>query len=86
YPEDIAVKEITVHIKKYWEQNLIERLVKISKNNNYNNKLIYNIYHKKNEGNDFGSYLDENNDRNTKINNNDKLNKLIEIVLEAIKI
>ncbi|MHB1646028.1 MAG: formate dehydrogenase subunit delta [bacterium] len=84
YPEDIAVKEITAHIKKYWEQNLIERLVEINKNNNYNNELIYNIYYKKNEVNDFGSYCDENNDRNTKINN-DKLNKLIEIVLEAIK-
>ncbi len=85
YPEDIAVKEITVHIKKYWEQNLIERLVKINKNNNYNNKLIYNICYKKNEGNNFGSYLDENYDKNIKINNNDKFNKLIEIVLEVIK-
>jgi len=28
YPEDIAVQEIIAHIKKYWEQNLIERLVK----------------------------------------------------------
>ncbi|MCL5673101.1 MAG: formate dehydrogenase subunit delta [Deltaproteobacteria bacterium] len=26
YPEDIAVQEITAHIKKYWEQNLIEFL------------------------------------------------------------
>ncbi|MHB1679141.1 MAG: formate dehydrogenase subunit delta [bacterium] len=31
YPEDIAVKEIAAHIKKYWEQNLIEKLVELKK-------------------------------------------------------